>query len=139
MTRPNAAVFRAVLRTQCIKRTSMQSLPLRTTGQDFLHSCRHSGSIYQFCSSWRWCGVARLRKGSALSITATDPESQLRLMNVLLGLHLSLLTIAILVSLSDILDVFDAVEVSAGYFSGNQALRRTTDAREADVPVAGRL
>ena len=80
-----------------------------------------------------------MRKGSALSITATDPESQLRLMNVLLGLHLSLLTIAILVSLSDILDVFDAVEVSAGYFSGNQALRRTTDAREADVPVAGRL
>ena len=25
----------------------MQSLPLRTTGQDFLHSCRHSISIHQ--------------------------------------------------------------------------------------------
>ncbi|KAH8676250.1 hypothetical protein BX600DRAFT_197716 [Xylariales sp. PMI_506] len=61
--------------------TSIHSFPLRTTGHDRLHSCRHF-----------YTGVNSLRAHVTLSARDWAPHT--------LGLHLSLLTMAIRVSLS---------------------------------------
>jgi hypothetical protein len=64
--------------------TSIQSLPLRTTGQDRLHSCLH------FCLSGQ-------------QPTFPPPSEEFKRVGRTRGLHLSELTIAIRVSLSDMI------------------------------------